>query len=89
MKILIPFVLACCLIISCKTSKTDVENNARVTTKNGILEGIYAPDTNLNMFYGIPYAQAPVGDLRWKAPQPHESWTGTRDAKTFGDRPMQ
>lgn len=63
--------------------------NARVTTENGTLEGIYAPDKNLKIYYGIPYAQAPVGDLRWKAPQPHDNWTGTRDAKTFGDRPMQ
>ncbi len=63
--------------------------NARVTTENGILEGIYAPDKNLKIYYGISYAQPPVGDLRWKAPQPHESWQGARDAKTFGDRPMQ
>lgn len=89
MKIFIPIVLACCLIISCKTFETGMTQNARVTTENGTLEGIYAPDKNLKMYYGIPYAQAPVGDLRWKAPQPHENWTGTRDAKTFGDRPMQ
>ncbi|WP_031427262.1 carboxylesterase/lipase family protein [Flavimarina sp. Hel_I_48] len=82
-------ILITLVFVSCKTTKEDLPKYARVSTQNGNLEGIYAPDTKLNMYYGIPYASPPVGDLRWKAPQPVENWTGTRDAKTFGDRPMQ
>jgi para-nitrobenzyl esterase len=89
MRISLTFLLACCVVISCKTAQKNTSPNARVTTENGVLEGIYAPDTNLKMYYGIPYAQPPIGDLRWKAPKPATNWTGTRDAKTFGDRPMQ
>lgn len=34
-------------------------------------------------FLGVPYAAPPVGPLRWRAPQPAASWTGTRDATRF------
>jgi para-nitrobenzyl esterase len=35
-------------------------------------------------FLGIPYAQPPVGDLRWREPIPAKPWTRVRDATTFG-----
>ena len=40
-------------------------------------------------YAGIPYAQPPVGDLRFAAPQPAEPWQGTLDATSFGPSPMQ
>jgi para-nitrobenzyl esterase len=41
-------------------------------------------DGDLNVFKGIPFAEAPVGKLRWKAPVPKARWTGVRDSTAFG-----
>ncbi|MFL9843277.1 carboxylesterase/lipase family protein [Flavobacterium rhizosphaerae] len=54
----------------------------------GILEGMVLP-TGIENYRGIPFAQPPVGNLRWKAPQPPQNWDGVRKATTFGASPMQ
>ena len=58
-------------------------------TSNGKLSGTLDDTTGVYSFKGIPFAAPPVGELRWKAPQPVQSWSGTRDATRFGPRPMQ
>ncbi|WP_367039604.1 carboxylesterase family protein [Streptomyces sp. Je 1-332] len=40
-------------------------------------------------FLGIPYAQQPVGNLRWKEPRPAKPWQGVRGATSFGNRCVQ
>ncbi|XP_026753865.1 juvenile hormone esterase-like isoform X1 [Galleria mellonella] len=59
----------------------------QVTIKDGVLEGNVVNNAyggNYYAFKGIPYAAPPVGDLRFKAPQPVKPWQGVRDAKNFG-----
>ena len=57
----------------------------QVSTEHGILEGAWSEaDASIGVFRGIPYAQPPVGDLRWRAPQDLASWTGVRHATKFG-----
>lgn len=63
--------------------------SVQVKTKNGLLEGVYDVKDNLQVYLGIPYAQPPVGSLRWKAPQPARNWEGVRQAKSFGASPVQ
>ncbi|MHA8051801.1 carboxylesterase/lipase family protein [Aquirufa sp. ROCK-SH2] len=60
-----------------------------VSTKLGQLAGTHLPKSNIDEFLGIPFAQPPVGDLRWKAPQVMNPWAGIRPAKEFGPSPMQ
>jgi len=61
----------------------------RVKIANGILETTTAPKDGVRSFKGIPFAQPPVGDLRWREPQPVKSWSGVRTADKFGPRCMQ
>lgn len=56
--------------------------------RNGVLQG-RREASGVFAFKGIPFAQPPVGDLRWKPPQPHENWNGVRQADKFGPRAMQ
>ena len=59
----------------------------QVKTDTGAVEG--KTQGSARAFLGIPYAAPPVGDLRWKAPQPATTWTGVRKATEFGARCMQ
>ncbi len=60
-----------------------------VKTENGILEGTANGDRTVRIFKGIPFAAPPVGELRWKAPQPAPNWTGVRPANKFGSACLQ
>ena len=55
-----------------------------VKTADGKVHGKFLNDDKVKAFEGIPYAAPPVGDLRWKAPQPAKPWTTELDATKFG-----
>ena len=58
-----------------------------VSTRQGRLEGDHGKD--VVRFKGIPFARPPVGDLRFRAPEPPSSWQGIREAKQFGSSAPQ
>jgi para-nitrobenzyl esterase len=58
-----------------------------VTTAAGKVRG--TTQDGVHVFRGIPYAQPPVGPLRFAAPVAHEPWDGVRDAIEFGPPPPQ
>ena len=58
-----------------------------ITTKYGKLEGV--ENKSYTVFKGVPYAKAPVGELRWKAPQEPEKWEGVRKADHFANIAVQ
>ena len=60
-----------------------------VQTKNGKVEGIPSADPRITAFKGIPFAAPPVGELRWRAPEPPADWEGIRDCARFAPISMQ
>ena len=54
---------------------------APVRTQYGLVQGTV--EDGVTIYKGIPFAAPPVGDLRWRAPQPAAAWTGTRTADKF------
>ena len=66
---------------------SDQSNAPQVETAYGILAG--TEDSGVHIYRGIPFAQPPVGELRWQAPQPVEKWEGVKKADAFGPRAMQ
>ena len=59
------------------------------TVAQGDLTGVYTEDGAVEVFAGIPYAKAPVGELRWREPQDPEPWEGVLAADTFAPMSMQ
>ncbi|MHA1607001.1 MAG: carboxylesterase/lipase family protein [Candidatus Freyarchaeota archaeon] len=59
-----------------------------VETKYGLVQGMEW-DNYTYAWLGIPYAKPPVGELRWKAPQDPEPWSGVRNATEFSEPPIQ
>jgi para-nitrobenzyl esterase len=55
-----------------------------VRIESGLISGVQGSDSSVKVFKGIPYAASPVGDLRWRAPQPSVAWEGVRRADKFG-----
>jgi len=58
-----------------------------VVTTEGIVAGVHRDGAS--EFFGIPYAEPPIGALRWQPPQPHAKWTGIWEATSFGGECVQ
>lgn len=88
MKRVLVFLFASTLLGIIASAQPNNETAApRAQTANGTLEGVHA--SGVKIFKGIPFAKPPVGNLRWREPQPVENWTGVRKADKFGPRAMQ
>ncbi|XP_046994911.1 juvenile hormone esterase-like [Schistocerca americana] len=76
------------LLLNCYAKAEDV----LVTVQQGTLRGTTATglyNTSYTAFRGIPYAQPPIGELRFQTPQPATNWEGVRDATAYGSDCVQ
>jgi len=66
-------------------SQDVLSSQPKVTIVNGTLAGRYLPDRDQDVFLGIPFAEPPVGELRFKRPRPLvKKWDGVLQATKFG-----
>jgi len=77
--------LAILVFSSCSAQKPTVNSTPDepvIQTASGMVRGVREGD--VDVFKGIPFAAPPVGDFRWRPPQPVTPWEGVRDSKEFG-----
>ncbi|HWA87083.1 MAG TPA: carboxylesterase family protein [Opitutus sp.] len=77
-------VLACCgsLAVAAVASPP-----APVMTESGLVQG--ATEKDLTVYRGVPFAAPPLGELRWRPPQPAAHWAGVRETTKFAPDPYQ
>jgi len=89
---LIILLVAALLLFSCSSSGKVSEKKfdaSGVKVESGLLAGRVNAEGSVSIFMGIPYAAPPLGELRWKAPQPPPEWEGVRQCITPPPSAMQ
>lgn len=81
------FLLSSLLINAGVFAQLNKDNLTVVKTVNGKLEG--TNESGVIVFRGVPFAAPPVGNFRWREPQPLKNWTGIRTSDKFGAQAMQ
>ncbi len=87
-KIILYFIFISQFIVCCSTKETN-QNMDVIAVESGKVKGVYNELSGITTFKGIPFAAPPVGDLRWKAPQPVEPWEGVKQCTEFSASPIQ
>ena len=89
MKRILFFVFAFCFIHLTMKSQQISKISVQTKIANGTIEGFKDNKTGLQVYYGIPFAKPPVGELRWKSPQAPDNWQGVLKTVKFGPKPIQ
>ena len=78
------FLLSCIFILNSSYAQQNI-----IDVEGGKISGVMNNDKTVESFKGIPFAAPPVGDLRWRAPQPVQPWNGVLACTKFSASPMQ
>ncbi len=85
---MLKYIVFFCLAIFFSCNKTH-EISKVITVTGGEIQGYADEASGVSIFKGIPFAAPPMGDLRWKAPQPVEPWEGIKECREYGPSPFQ
>ena len=66
-----------CLLLGLATAMAAAKADP-IETSGGLVSGVAVSDGAVRTYKGIPFAKPPVGELRWRPPQPADRWTGVR-----------
>ena len=77
------------IILAAPAARAEDPCTVPARTASGLVRGQAGPGSTTCVWRGIPYAAAPVGELRWAAPRPAPAWDGVRETVAFGDQCMQ
>ncbi len=77
------------VVCSCGGKTQTEEQNPVLTIEGGQVQGVVSDSSAVVVYKGIPYAAAPVGENRWRRPQPVEAWDGVKLADKFGPAAVQ
>ena len=87
MKRILTFFVATLALAACATS---VPESPVLTVDGGQIQGVVLDEApGVTVYRGIPYAAPPIGENRWRAPQPVEPWEGVRVCDKFGHPAFQ
>jgi len=75
------------LLLTVSQAMAQLPDPIRIET--GLISGQSADNTEVMVYRGLPYAAPPIGENRWRPPQPPATWPGTREATAFGPRCVQ
>jgi len=84
------FLITCALGIASFSALAQIQNQGPVKIDTGRVSGaLTGTDNAISVYKGIPYAAPPVGNLRWREPQPAADWAGVRESVKFSAIPPQ
>ncbi len=89
MKFTVALLAALPLMLPAVGFAADFNLHGPIRIESGLIQGVSSPENDLVAFEGIPYAAPPIGNLRWREPQPAARWEGIRQAGHFGPSCVQ
>jgi len=77
------------LVFASSSNTVKIDPSKSIAVTGGKITGTLSSDKKVAIYKGIPFAASPVGELRWKAPQSVQAWSGVKKCTTFSANAMQ